>query len=76
MIIKLELLKNEITELINNRFDEFDIDAGIIADTTAISAISEIQKIIKSDLSDFEAIERIVKVFERYNLDCGERHDY
>lgn len=57
--------------------DELDIDVNEIADTTAIKALSEIQEIINNDcLSDFDAMEQIVVVFEKYNLDAGARHDF
>lgn len=76
MDIKLELLKNEISELVAGRLDTLNIDADKIADTVAISALSEIQTIIKSNLSDFDAVEKIVLIFEKYNLSCGGRHDF
>lgn len=76
MDIKLELLKNEISELIAGRLDTLNIDADKIADTAAIAALSEIQKIMKSNLSDFDAVEKIVLIFEKYNLSCGGRHDF
>ena len=47
MDIKLELLKKAICDFINNNLDGLEIDAEEIADTTAISMISEIQNIIK-----------------------------
>ena len=76
MDIKLELLKNEISELVAGRLDTLNIDADKIADTAAIAALSEIQKIMKSNLSDFDAVEKIVLIFEKYNLSCGGRHDF
>lgn len=76
MNIKLELLKNEISELVMNRLNELDIDADKVTDTTAICILSQIQKIIKSDLEDFEKVEDIAAVFERYNLSCGGCHDF
>ena len=37
----------------------------------------EIQNVIKNeDYSDFEAIEQIVCIFEKYNIDFGVRHDF
>lgn len=75
MNIKLELLKNEISELVINSLSELNLNAYKIADTTAISALSEIHKILKMHKSDFEIVEEIVCVFEKYNLDYGECHD-
>ena len=77
MDIKLELIIGAIYDIINERIGFLDIDADKIANTTAITALSEIQEIIKNeDYSDFEKIEEIMSVFEKYNLSFGECHDY
>lgn len=77
MNIKLELLKNEITDLILNNIDNIEIDADNIADSKAISALSEIQCVIQNDdISDFDIIEEIIKIFEKYNISAGSRHDF
>lgn len=58
MKIKTELLKNYISDYINNRIENFEIDANKIADTSAINILTEIQEIIMNDnYSDFDAIE-------------------
>ena len=77
MKVKLELLRNYITDIINSKIEDFEIDASKIADTTAIQALNEIQKVIKDEnYSDFDAIEEIVCIFEKYNIDEGFRHDF
>lgn len=77
MHIKLELLKNEITDLILNNIDNIEIDADNIADSKAISALSEIQCVIQNDdISDFGIVEEIIKIFEKYNISAGSRHDF
>ncbi len=77
MNIKLELLKSYLCDFIKYQIEGFDIDASQIADTTAIQMLSEIQKVIKDEnLSDFDAIEEIVCIFEKYNIDFGVRHDF
>ncbi len=77
MDIKLELLSNAISELVMQRLDTISIDADKIADTVAITMLSEIQKIIQNDeISDFDAIEKIVVLFEKYGVDAGVRHDF
>ena len=77
MNIKLELLKSCISDFINSNLENFEIDASKICDTTAVQMLSEIQNVIKSDgYSDFEAIEEIVCIFEKYNIDFGFRHDF
>ena len=77
MNIKVELLRNYISDFINNKIEEFEIDASQIADSTAIQMLSEIQKVIKDEIySDSDAMEEIVCIFEKYNIDTGFRHDF
>ena len=77
MNIKVELLKNYITDFIKFKIEDFEINASEIADTTATQMLYEIQNVIKNeDYSDFEAIEQIVCIFEKYNIDFGVRHDF
>ena len=77
MNIKLELLKNFISDYINNNLEDFEIDALQIADTTATKMLSEIQKVIRNEeYSDFDAVEKIVCIFEKYKIDFGPRHDF
>ena len=76
MNIKLELIKDSIHDIIDRRLADIEINADEIADTTAIKALSEIQNILASDLDDFETVERIVCVFEKYNLNAGGCHDF
>ena len=77
MNIKLELLQNAIFDAISEKLSYMEIDADKIEDTTAIEALSEIKDILKDDTkSDFDAVEEIVRVFERYNIDIGGRHDF
>ena len=77
MDIKVELLKNHITDFIKFKIEDFEIDASQIADTTAIQMLSEIQKVIKDEnYSDFEAVEEIVCIFNKYNIDTGSCHDF
>ena len=77
MKIKVELLKTHISDFINSRSEDFEIDADDIANTVAIKILAEIQEIIKNDsYSDFERIEEIVCVFEKYKIDFGNCHDF
>ena len=77
MDIRLELLKNSIHDIIDSHFLYITINADEITNSTAVLALAQIQGIIKNDAySDFEAIEEIVKVFEKYSLDFGNRHDF
>lgn len=77
MNVKVELLRNHISDYIKCRIEDFEIDAEKIADTTAIQMLSEIQKVIKNDsYSDFDIVEEIVCIFEKYNIDFGSCHDF
>ena len=77
MNIKLELLRNYVSDFINNRIEDFDVDASQIADSTAIQILAEIQKIIKNEsYSDFDVVEEIVCLFEKYNISASPRHDF
>ena len=77
MNVKVELLINHISDFIKNNIEDFEFDASQIADTTAIQMLGEIQKVIKDEnYSDFDAVEEIVCIFEKYNIDFGSRHDF
>ena len=47
MKIRAELLKTYISDFINSRIEDFEIDADDIANTVAIKILTEIQEIIK-----------------------------
>ena len=77
MNIKLELLKNCISDYINSNLEDFEIDASKISDSVATNVLQEIQNVIKNEnYSDFEAIEEIVCIFEKNSIDFGFRHDF
>lgn len=78
MNIKLELLSATIYDIIKRRLDyAIEMDADQIADTKAISMLSEIQKIIQNkDMSDFDMVEAIVVLFENNFISAGDCHDF
>jgi len=77
MNIKLGLLKTYISDYINSNLEDFELDASEITDTTATKMLSERQKVIRNEeYSDFDAVEKIVCIFEKYNIDFGSRHDF
>lgn len=77
MNIKIELLRGYISDFINSNLEDFEMDASKIADTTAIQVLRETQKVIHDEkYSDFDAIEEIVCIFEKYEIDAGFRHDF
>ena len=54
-----------------------EINADEIADSVAIKALDEIKSLICNDeLDDFDVVEKIVCIFEKYNIDAGIRHDF
>jgi len=77
MNIKIELLRGYISDFINSKLEDFEIDASQIADTTAIQMLTKIQKVIRNkNYSDFDAIEEIVCIFEKYKINAGFRHNF
>ena len=77
MKIKTELLRGYISDFINERIEDFEIDADDIANTVAIKMLSEIQEILKNyNHSDFDTVEEIFCVFEKYKIDFGCCHDF
>ena len=77
MNTKLELIQNHISDFVKEILSETDFDIIKIADTTAIIALDEIKNVICNDeLSDFDAVEEIVCILEKNNVDCGSRHDF
>ena len=77
MNIKKELFIRGIAEHLAKNLDLFEINENEIADTVAIKVLSEIRSVIATKtLSDFEAVEEIICIFEKYDIDCGARHDF
>lgn len=77
MDIKVELLKEYVSDYINQRIDDFEIDADKIAESTAIKILREISNVLKNGhYDDIDMIEEIVCIFEKYGLDTGGCHDY
>lgn len=75
-IIYNKIEKNEITVTVSGK--NTDIDK--IVESTCYKALNEIKSIIENDsLSDEECflkIEEIVRVFEHFGSNCGNRHDF
>lgn len=77
MDIRVELLREHISDFVRSRIEDFEIDANEIANTKAIQMLDEIAKVIRNDeLDDFFAIEEIVCIFEKYKVSAGARHDF
>ncbi len=77
MNIKIELLRNYISDFIKCKIEDFEMDASQIVDTAATNMLREIQSIIRNEnYSDFDAIEEIVCVLQKNGIDSGARHDF
>lgn len=78
MDIKLELLSWAITDAIQSAIEYIHIDTNDAMNTVALVALQEIQLILKNkDIEDdFDVVEEIVRVFEKYHLSTGFRHDF
>ncbi|MBQ4110148.1 MAG: hypothetical protein IJC74_04625 [Clostridia bacterium] len=77
MNINTELLKKYVADLITNQITIPEFEAFDIIESSAAKILSEIQEIIKTiEYDDFQAVEEIICLLERNNLDCGGRHDF
>ena len=78
MDIKLEILSEVISEAIHEAIEYIHIDADKLVNSVSILALGEIQKILQDEsiTDDFDVVEKIVEIFEKYNLDAGIRHDF
>lgn len=64
------------TYITYDALDELDIDLNEIVNRAAIKALFEIQNVIRNDaMSDYDAIEEIVKIFEKYDISVTSRHN-
>ncbi|MBQ2695688.1 MAG: hypothetical protein IJF61_00110 [Clostridia bacterium] len=78
MDIKLEILSEVISEAIHEAIEYIHIDADKLVNSVSILALGKIQKILQDEsiTEDFDVVEKIVEIFEKYNLDAGIRHDF
>ena len=79
MRIESELFVNALCEGLRHMlpFTEIEIDINEIAQTTAINALSEIYQVLHDDIeNDFEIVEKIVCIFEKYQISSGTTHDF
>ena len=59
MIIKKELLKRFVADLVCSNFEDFiEFDENRVAETYAIKVLEEIQAVLKEDISDFDTVEK------------------
>ena len=75
---KIEMIKDEIEDVLAKNLR----DVSLTDDTIATKALKEIQSVLKSgnmvdgNKSDFEIVEKIVDIFEKYEIDKGGCHDF
>ena len=75
--LSFELLADDISELVKMRLRNIELDAEQIIQSKSVSVLSEFQQVIQNDsLTDFEMVEEIVCIFEKYNIDAGNCHDF
>ena len=74
MRIESELFVNALCEGLRHMLPCTEIE---IAQTTAINALSEIYQVLHEDIeNDFEIVEKIVCIFEKYQISSGTTHDF
>lgn len=73
-----ELLYIEVGKhIIENGLLNADIDLKKTAEIKSVKILEEIKHIIGSNSDDdFMKIEKIVNVFEKYHINCGNCHDF
>lgn len=78
MEIKLEIFAGAVSDAINSAIRYLDIDISDVVNSVALSALDEIRNIVQNEEieDDFYVVEEIVRIFEKYNIDAGFRHDF
>ncbi len=77
MNIREEILSYLKDEFIKRKLEEEFVDMDEHIARIAVYALSQIREIIqKENLPDFDVVEEIVCILEKYNIDCGFRHDF
>lgn len=65
MNLKLELVRERISDLVIHQIEDFDIDLNRIANTKAIAMLGEIQAVMQNEnLECQEIVQGIAKIFE------------
>lgn len=74
-----EMMQREIGYIAWEHLKNQAFDYKEIAKIRSVQVLSEIRKVLvrhKWDGDDFEAIEKIVRIFEKYGLSAGNTHDF
>ena len=77
MDLKLEVFSYAIADAINSAIQRIHVDTTDIH-SVAFSVLNEIKVILADENieEDFDVVEEIVRVFEKYNISTGGRHDF
>lgn len=78
MDIKLEIFAEAVADAINDAIEYIYLDTDDVINSIALKALHEIQTVIQNEdiEDDFDVVEKIVDIFEKYNIDAGGRHDF
>ena len=82
MNIKLEIFAGAVADVINTTINSamknVDVNPDDIVNCLAIIILDEIKSVIQNQEleDDFDVVEKIVRIFEKYNIDAGFRHDF
>ena len=82
MNIKLEIFAGAVADVINTTINSamknVDVNPDDIVNCLAIIILDEIKSVIQTQEleDDFDVVEKIVRIFEKYNIDAGFRHDF
>ncbi len=78
MDIKLEIFAGAVADAINDAIEYIYLDTDDVINSIALKALYEIQSVIQDETieEDFDVVEKIVGIFEKYNIDAGFRHDF
>ena len=78
MDLKLDIFAGAVSDAINSAVRYLHIDTEDIINSVALTALNEIQCVIQNAEieNDFDVVEKIVCIFEKYNINTGGRHDF
>ncbi|MBR2499606.1 MAG: hypothetical protein IKB60_00850 [Clostridia bacterium] len=78
MDIRLEMFSKAVADSINAYLTYTEIDINDVVYTFSTAVLEEIKYIIcNMDIEDdFDVVEKIVCIFEKYNIDAGGRHNF
>ena len=70
----IDRIKDDIEDVLKKHL----ADVVLNSNTLATKALNEIQKVLNQseNKSDFDMIEEIVCIFEKYNINAGNCHDF